>query len=105
MLAHHKLFATTPGRKSTRPSVGQIGPSAALRRLPDALHRAARRALPKEPICTHQIDSYLPKTALRADAVSALRMADLSVGETMRYNRAQINFTRRRWRRRRNGSD
>jgi len=36
MLAHHKLFATTPGRKRTRPPVGQIGPSAALRRLPDA---------------------------------------------------------------------
>ena len=68
MLAHHKRFATTPRRKRTRPSVGQIGPSAALRRLPDALHRAARRALPKEPICTHQIDSYLPRTALRAGA-------------------------------------
>ena len=64
MLAHHKRFATTPGRKRTRPPVGQIGPSAALRRLPDALHRAARRALPKEPICSHQIDSYLPRTAL-----------------------------------------
>ena len=64
MLAHHKRFATTPGRKRTRPAVGQIGPSAALRHLPDAPHRAARRAWPNEPICTHQIDSYLPRTAL-----------------------------------------
>jgi hypothetical protein len=64
MLAHHKHIATTPGRKRTRPKERQIGPSAALRRLPDALHRAARRALPTEPICTHQIDSYLPRTAL-----------------------------------------
>jgi len=55
MLAHHKHIATTPGRKRTRPKVRQIGPSAALRRLPDPLHRAARRALPKEPICSHQI--------------------------------------------------
>ena len=64
MLAHHKHIATTPGRKRTRPAVGQIGPSAALRHLPDAPHRAARRAWPNEPICTHQIDSYLPRTAL-----------------------------------------
>ncbi len=27
-------------------------------------HRAARRAWPNEPICPHQIDSYLPRTAL-----------------------------------------
>jgi hypothetical protein len=78
MPAHHKLFATTPGRKITRPKERQIGPSAALRRLPDpssaaaalplrrvdALHRAPRRAWPNEPICTHQIDYYLPSTAL-----------------------------------------
>ena len=40
--------------RKTRPSVGQIGPPAALRHLPDAPHRAARRASPDEPIWLHQ---------------------------------------------------
>jgi hypothetical protein len=40
--------------REPEPSVGQIGPPAALRRLPDAPHRAAHRALPEEPIWRHQ---------------------------------------------------
>ena len=45
--SHHKCNPTTPGAKSARPEGWlHIGPSAALRRLPDAPHRAARRALP-----------------------------------------------------------
>ncbi len=45
--SHHKCKPTTPGAKSARPEGWlHIGSSAALRRLPDAPHRAARRALP-----------------------------------------------------------
>jgi len=47
---HRTRNATPPRRKRTRPSVGQIGPPATLRRSPDAPHRASRRALPDEPI-------------------------------------------------------
>ncbi|MDF2369709.1 MAG: hypothetical protein P1V21_02840 [Rhizobiaceae bacterium] len=35
--------------------MGKAGPSATLRRLPDAPHRAARRALPSEPVFRHQM--------------------------------------------------
>jgi len=35
--------------------VGKAGPSATLRRLPDAPHRAARRVLPSEPAFRHQM--------------------------------------------------
>jgi len=53
-----------PRIESTRPAVGQIGSPGALRHLPDA--KASRYAprLPGKPICSHQIDSYLPGTAL-----------------------------------------
>ena len=47
---HNKQCATWPAVKSARPSVARIGPPGALRRLPDALHRAAHRAYPGDPI-------------------------------------------------------
>jgi hypothetical protein len=51
---HNKQCATWPAVKSARPSVACIGPPSAQRaigrRLPDALHRAARRAYPGDPI-------------------------------------------------------
>ncbi len=80
MLEHRQRGATTPRRKRTRPSVRQNGFSDASRRLPDVLHRAARRALPKEPICTHQIDSYLPRTALDARTWTTSRIDGGSPG-------------------------
>jgi hypothetical protein len=46
--AHRQRYATTPRRKSTRPSVGHIGSPGALRPSPDALHRASRRACPEK---------------------------------------------------------
>ncbi len=48
------------------PAIGR-GKSAPRRRCdtcPMLKHRAPRRAWPNEPICAHQIDSYLPRTAL-----------------------------------------
>ena len=48
MLAHWQRGATTPRRKRTRPPVGQIGPSGASRRSPDAQHRASRRSYPRD---------------------------------------------------------
>jgi hypothetical protein len=50
LCSHNKQCATRPAVKSARPSVARIGPPGALRRLPDALHRAARRAYPGDPI-------------------------------------------------------
>ena len=47
---HHKQRATRQAGKSARPSVARIGSPGALRRLPDALHRAAHRAYPGDPI-------------------------------------------------------
>ena len=47
---HNKQGATWPTIKSARPSVARIGPPCALRCLPDALHRAAHRAYPGDPI-------------------------------------------------------
>jgi hypothetical protein len=48
-VGHFKRRATPLAAKSIRPEVGRVGPPAALRRLPDAPHRAARRAYPVEP--------------------------------------------------------
>ncbi len=47
---HNKQRATWPAVKSARPTVGRIGAPGALRRLPDAPHRAAHRAYPGDPI-------------------------------------------------------
>jgi hypothetical protein len=51
---HNKQCATRPAVKSARPSVARIGPPGAQRAigrcLPDALHRAAHRAYPGDPI-------------------------------------------------------
>ena len=55
-----------PRVKSTRPAVGQIGFPGALRRLPDAKASRCAPRLPGKPICSHQIDSYLSGTALKA---------------------------------------
>jgi len=63
-VVHLGRHATTPRRKRTRPSVGQIGPPAMLRRSPDAPHRASRRASPDEPIWLHQIDPIWSDNAL-----------------------------------------
>ena len=57
---HHKQCATRPAVKSARPSVARIGPPGALRRLPDALHRAARRAYPGGPIRATEGRALLP---------------------------------------------
>jgi len=60
---HNKQRATPPACKSARPSLGRIGAAsgvgAALRRLPDAPHRAAHRAYPDDPIRTHEMSHYL----------------------------------------------
>ncbi len=62
-----------PVGQSARPSVGRIGPPGSLRRLPDpssaaaalplrrvdALHRAAHRAYPGDPIRSHEVSHYL----------------------------------------------
>ena len=50
LCSHNKQCATRPAVKSARPSVARIGPPGALRCLPDALHRAAHRAYPGDPI-------------------------------------------------------
>ncbi len=47
---HNKQCAIRPAVKSARPSVARLGPPGALRCLPDALHRAAHRAYPGDPI-------------------------------------------------------
>ncbi len=47
---HNKQCATWPAVKSARPSVARIGPPGVLRCVPDALHRAAHRAYPGDPI-------------------------------------------------------
>ncbi len=49
-VGHWIRHATPPQRKRTRPSVGQLGFSGALRCLPDAPHRAAQRACPKSRV-------------------------------------------------------
>ncbi len=51
---HNKQCATRPAVKSARPSVARLGPPGAQwdsgRCLSDALHRAAHRAYPGDPI-------------------------------------------------------
>ncbi len=55
MHKHRQRRATKPRRKRTRPSVGQIGFSGALRRLPDATASRFTPRLPEKPICRHQM--------------------------------------------------
>ena len=60
LCAYNKRRATRLAAKSARPSrVGRIGAPGALRRLPDARHRAAHRAYPGDPIRSHEMSHYL----------------------------------------------
>ena len=70
---HHKCKPTTPGVKSARPEGWlHIGPSAALRRLPDAPHRAARRAWPSGADLQPSNDPNLSPFALADDGVRSV---------------------------------
>jgi hypothetical protein len=46
------------GQKRPALRVGRIGAPGALRRLPDARHRAAHRAYPGDPIRSHEMSHY-----------------------------------------------
>ena len=46
------------GQKRPALRVGRIGAPGALQRLPDAWHRAARRAYPGDPIRSHEMRHY-----------------------------------------------
>ena len=59
LCGYNKRRATRLAVKSARPSrVGRIGAPGALRRLPDAPHRAAPRAYPGDPIRSHEMRHY-----------------------------------------------
>ena len=64
LCAYNKRRATRLAAKSARPlRVGRIGAArlrswVALRRLPDAWHRAAHRAYPGDPIRSHEMRHY-----------------------------------------------
>jgi hypothetical protein len=83
-MPHNKQRATPPVVQSARPPVGRLGAApfgvgGSLRRLPDALHRAAHRAYPGDPTRTHERGRYFRPLVLGPNtkpAVEAVREAE-----------------------------